>query len=134
MFQVTQEILFCYGHRLYRHAGRCRRLHGHNAVLQVSLAGETLDDVGMLIDFQEIKDSLGRWIQETLDHQMILWQHDPVVGLLQDAGEPIVLMPEHPTAENLARWIAEKGRALGLPVVQTVLWETPRSSATWTIR
>ena len=133
MFRVTQEILFCYGHRLLHHAGRCKRLHGHNAVVHVTVEGDRLDDAGMLIDFHEIKNQLGRWIDETLDHRMILWQDDPLVSVLQASQEPIVLMAEHPTAENLARWIAEKGCEFGLPVVETQLWETQRSSATWTV-
>jgi hypothetical protein len=32
MFTVTQELRFCYGHRLLEHPGKCGRLHGHNAV------------------------------------------------------------------------------------------------------
>ena len=30
MFRVTQEIDFCYGHRLLNYGGKCRYLHGHN--------------------------------------------------------------------------------------------------------
>ena len=37
MYEVTQEIPFCYGHRLLLHAGKCARLHGHNGVARLTL-------------------------------------------------------------------------------------------------
>ena len=30
MFRVSQNIEFCYGHRLLNYSGKCRHLHGHN--------------------------------------------------------------------------------------------------------
>ena len=48
MFRLTQEIEFCYGHRLLNYAGKCRHLHGHNARAIIVLEGEELDRRGQL--------------------------------------------------------------------------------------
>ena len=44
-----------------------------------------------------------------------------------------MLIDENPTAENLAKLIAEYGLEQGFPVVEVRLWETPRCSATYRV-
>jgi len=131
MYRVTQEIDFCYGHRLLDYAGKCRFLHGHNGRVQIELEGESLDHRGMLVDFGDIKRSIRTWIDEQLDHRMILNRNDPVVPFLLEQKEPVFLVDCNPTAENIARIIYEQTQAEGFPVKRVVLWETPRSSATY---
>ena len=131
MFSVTQEIDFCYGHRLLNYAGKCRHLHGHNARAIIVLEGEHLDSRGMLVDFSDIKAELRTWIDKQLDHRMILCRHDPVVALLQQTGEPLYLIDENPTAENIAKLIYNVAQKFAFPVVEVSLWETPRSCATY---
>ena len=86
MYRVTREILFCYGHRLLNYEGKCRHLHGHNGRAVVTLEAPTLDDKGMLVDFGEIKHHVQRWIDETLDHTMLLCKTDPILPLLVEQG------------------------------------------------
>lgn len=131
MFRLTQEIDFCYGHRLLNYSGKCRHLHGHNGRAVIVLEGEQLDERGMLVDFSDIKSSLRHWIEEHLDHRMILSVDDPVVPYLQQLGEPLHLIERNPTAENIARLIYERARAFGFPVIEVSLWETVRSCATY---
>jgi 6-pyruvoyltetrahydropterin/6-carboxytetrahydropterin synthase len=131
MFRVTREIDFCYGHRLLNYDGKCKHLHGHNGKVVVTLQSDALDPRGMVFDFGEIKRSLSVWIDEVLDHRMILHQDDPAVPLMRQLGEPIFLMDRNPTAENIARLIFERARDLGLPVVEVRLWETPHCFATY---
>jgi 6-pyruvoyltetrahydropterin/6-carboxytetrahydropterin synthase len=130
MFRVSREIEFCYGHRLLDYAGKCRHLHGHNGRAVITIESPTLDAHGMVHDFSDIKRSLSQWIEDHLDHRMILWRRDPAVPLLEQIGEPLYLLDENPTAENIARVIFQAARQLGLPVVETVLWETPHCAAT----
>lgn len=132
MFKVTKEIHFCYGHRLMNYSGKCRYFHGHNGKVEVELSAEALDDKGMVRDFTEIKQILQTWIDETLDHRMILNKKDPLKDTLQKAGEPLYLTEKNPTAENIAKLIYETARAKGLPVTSVTLWETPNSFATYT--
>lgn len=131
MYRVSQEIDFCYGHRLLNYAGKCRHLHGHNGKAVIVLESDRLDERGMLVDFTDIKRSLCLWIDSELDHRMILCESDPAVPHLRDLGEPLRVIRENPTAENLARLIYEHARGEGFPVAEVSLWESPRSCATY---
>ncbi len=131
MFRVTREIDFCYGHRLLNYDGKCRHLHGHNGRAVISIEGTELDNRGMVLDFADIKRSVSTWIDENLDHRMILCREDPVVSILQEMGEPLYLLDENPTAENIAKLIYQETRKLGVPIVEVRLWETPRCFATY---
>ncbi len=131
MYIVTKQIHFCYGHRLLNYDGNCRWLHGHNGLVEIELAAETLDERGMVYDFTAIKRLLKTWIDENLDHKMILNRDDPLVQTLQEHGEPLYLLDENPTAEAIARLIYEESARQGFPVVEVRLWETPTSWAAY---
>jgi 6-pyruvoyltetrahydropterin/6-carboxytetrahydropterin synthase len=131
MFQVSREIDFCYGHRLLNYEGKCRYLHGHNGRAVITIEGEQLDHRGMLIDFTDIKEAVSTWIDDNLDHQMLLQRGDPVAQMLQEEGEKIRLLDDNPTAENIAKLIYTEAHGLGLPIVEVRLWETPRCFATY---
>lgn len=131
MFRVTREIEFCYGHRLLRYSGKCRWLHGHNGKAVVVLEEHDLNECGMVIDFSEIKRAVSQWIDENLDHRMILHRDDPLLTVLREAGEPLYVLDENPTAENIAKLIYAHVKQAGYPVVEVRLWETPSSYATY---
>ncbi len=131
MFRVTREIDFCYGHRLLNYRGKCRHLHGHNAKVIITVEASRLDEQGMVIDFGDLKDVVSRWIDDHLDHRMILSRDDPAVPVLQELGEPLYLLQTNPTAENIAKQIADFAIEKGFPVVEVRLWETPRCFATY---
>jgi 6-pyruvoyltetrahydropterin/6-carboxytetrahydropterin synthase len=134
MFRVSREIDFCYGHRLLNYDGRCKYLHGHNGRAIITIESVTLDERGMVLDFSDIKDVVSTWIDEKLDHRMLLHKTDPVVPLLQKMGEPLFLMDENPTAENIARLIFDFTASRGFPIVECQLWETPRCFATYRVK
>ena len=131
MYLVSRKIDFCYGHRLLNYEGKCRFLHGHNGRVVISLAAEELDDRGMVLDFGDIKHVVSKWIDETLDHRMLLHRDDPAIAALEKLGEPLFLMDVNPTAENIARTISDFTQSQGFPIVETRLWETPKCYATW---
>jgi 6-pyruvoyltetrahydropterin/6-carboxytetrahydropterin synthase len=131
MYKVTKHIDFCYGHRLLNYEGQCRHLHGHNGRVEVDLEATSLDSRGMVVDFSDIKEAIKSWIDETLDHRMLLRKDDPLVPLLKQRGELFVLLDENPTAENIAKLIFDHAHLKGLPVVEVRLWETPTSYATY---
>ena len=131
MYQVSREIDFCYGHRLLGYEGRCRHLHGHNGRALITMRAADLDERGMVLDFSEIKRTVSRWIDRHLDHRMLLHRDDPLVPLLEEAGEPLFLMSVNPTAENIARLIHQVAADQALPVTEVCLWETPRCFATY---
>ena len=131
MFRVTREIHFCYGHRLLNYNGKCRHLHGHNGRVLIALEAEELDPLGMVVDFSHIKRVVQAWIDESLDHRMILHQDDPMLPELRRQNEPVVVVDFNPTAENIARMIFDYARSQNLPVVEVTLYETPYSFATY---
>jgi len=131
MFRVSREIDFCYGHRLLNYAGKCRHLHGHNGRAIITIEAPSLDDRGMVLDFADIKRVLSGWIDAHLDHRMILHRADPAAPVLAKLGEPLTLLSANPTAENIARLIADFAAASGFPVVDVRLWETPRCCAAY---
>jgi 6-pyruvoyltetrahydropterin/6-carboxytetrahydropterin synthase len=134
MYRVSREINFCYGHRLLNYEGKCRHLHGHNGRAVIVLEAPRLDARGMLVDFTEIKERVQKWIDETLDHNMLLCRDDPILPLLRERGERVFVMDVNPTAENIARLIYDRCVETGLPVVEVTLWETPSCYAAYTGR
>jgi len=131
MFRVAREIDFCYGHRLLNYDGKCRHLHGHNGRAVITLEASSLDHRGMVFDFSDIKLVVSSWIDDNLDHRMILNKKDPAVEVLRELGEPLYLLETNPTAENIAKLIFEYTRDHGFPILQCQLWETPRCYATY---
>ena len=131
MFDVAKRIHFCYGHRLLEYQGKCRHFHGHNGLVEVRISSNRLDAKGMVRDFNEIKQILQVWIDENLDHRMLLHEKDPLRPALEKAGEPLFLMKDNPTAENIAALLWRTAKAQGLPVNSVTLWETPNSFATY---
>jgi 6-pyruvoyltetrahydropterin/6-carboxytetrahydropterin synthase len=131
MFRVTREIEFCYGHRLLNYAGKCRYLHGHNGTAVIAIEAPQLDERGMVLDFSDIKRVVSNWIDENLDHRMILHRDDPARAALEKLGEPLYLLEVNPTAENIAKLIFDYARSQGFPIVECNLWETPRCYATY---
>ena len=52
MYEVTVEAGFSSGHYLRNYKGKCENPHGHNYKVRVTLAGTTLDEAGLLLDFK----------------------------------------------------------------------------------
>ncbi len=130
-FQVTKVIEFSYGHRLLNHNGKCRYLHGHNGMVEVDIEAAELDSMGMVVDFGDVNGVVKAWIDNTLDHKMLLCDADPVLPMLEAAGEPIYRMAENPTAENIAKLIYNSAHEKGMPVTEVRIWETSTSRASY---
>ena len=121
MFEVTIEETFAAGHALRNYRGKCENVHGHNYRCQVSIQGSKLDEIGLLVDFVELKKTV-HGVLDRLDHQ---WLNEfPPFDVL------------NPSAENMAKYIYDEVVA-GLPAkdgvrVESVrLWETDTASATY---
>jgi 6-pyruvoyltetrahydropterin/6-carboxytetrahydropterin synthase len=130
MFTISREFTFCYGHRLLNHCGKCAHPHGHNARVRIALWSDCLNDQGMVLDFTEQKKTIGQWIEDHLDHRMILENIDPLAETLKKMNEPVFLLKnQQPTAENIARLLFEKTEEFGFPVQSVTFWETDQCSA-----
>ena len=131
MFRVTREFEFCFGHRLIDYDGKCRNLHGHNGKACVTLEGNDLNAMGMIVDFVEMKRIIAAWIDSTLDHTLLLHRNDPLVRTLQAAGEKVLAIDANPTTENMAKLIFDYCASRNLPVAEVTMWETTYSYATY---
>ncbi|MES1255004.1 MAG: 6-carboxytetrahydropterin synthase [Acidobacteriota bacterium] len=129
MFSVTKRLDFCYGHRLLDYDGVCKHLHGHNAVAEIEVSSGELDGRDMVCDFSDIKRIVKGWIDEEIDHKLLLRKDDPLVPVLRELGEPVYLLDTNPTVECLARLIYEFASGQGFRVVRVKVWETPTSVA-----
>ena len=131
MYSVTKKIEFCYGHRLLDYGGICKHPHGHNALAEIEVRTDALDDRNMVCDFSDIKRLVKGWIDRELDHKMILRHDDPLVRPLQALGEPIYLLDSNPTVERIAKLVYDETQRLGFSVVEVRVWETPTSFASY---
>ena len=129
--RVTRSIDFCYGHRLLQYDGQCRFLHGHNARVEIDIEADSLDHRGMVIDFSDIRDTVKTWIDDNLDHRLILNRDDPLIPVLNEMHEPHYVIDRNPTAENIAAHIFEMVASEKMPISEVRLWETPNSYATY---
>ena len=130
-YKVYKDIHFCYGHRLLDYNGKCAHPHGHNGKIVIALEAKTLDKRGMVHDFGDIKELVQKWVDDQLDHKMILRKDDELVSMLKELKEPYFLMDENPTAENLAKLVFEFAQSKKLPIKSVTFWETVSSSATY---
>ena len=81
---------FASAHTLRDYPGACSRMHGHNWKVEVEVSASKLDDVGMAIDFKQIKRA-ARELGDVLDHRYL--NEIPPFDTI------------NPTAENIAAWL-----------------------------
>jgi len=123
MFEVSVEDTFASGHALRGYRGKCENPHGHNYKVQVTLHGESLDNIGLLFDFKDLKVAMNDVI-DRLDHKFI------------NDIEPFTEL--NPSAENMAKYFYDEmnlllhGKTQGrVRVKQVKMWETDTTAATY---
>ncbi|MEG6586029.1 6-carboxytetrahydropterin synthase QueD [Dendrosporobacter sp. 1207_IL3150] len=124
MYEITVIVEFEAAHRIVDYPGKCNRLHGHNWSVEVTVAGETLNELGMLIDFRDLKVEVNQIIDK-LDHLYL--------------NELDQFKVQNPTAENIARYIYDELKqrpALSDNVcIRSIkVWESPKSAVTYYAR
>ena len=96
-------------------------MHGHNWKVEVEVSGNVLDNVGMVLDFKDIRNSTND-IVDKLDHRF-----------LNDL-EPFKEI--NPTAENIAKYIfLELSKVINnneTKIKSIKLWETEKSAVMYT--
>lgn len=134
---ITRKFTFDSGHRVYGHESKCAHLHGHTYHIELEFYAQALDSLGRIVDFSQIKDVCKGWIDENLDHGMIMFGKDPLAELLQKEGQKVYVMDVNPTAENIAAHIYNvltnhlETKLPGVYVTSVKIHETPNCSATY---
>lgn len=122
MFELKVVTNFAAAHQLKMVAKKCENLHGHNWKVEVCVAGETLNDAGVLVDFGEIKKHLSKVIA-MLDHKFL--------------NELEFFRDGNPSSENIAMYIAKTLRAAinddSIKVTRVTTWESEDSCATYIV-
>jgi 6-pyruvoyltetrahydropterin/6-carboxytetrahydropterin synthase len=101
MIRLTRKVEFSASHFYHnpsfsaeenrRLFGKCNNPqgHGHNYVLEVTVAGEPDPDTGMVLDLKELKDILEKEVMERMDHRHLNYEVPELAGQI-------------PTCENVA--------------------------------
>lgn len=112
---VTKQFRFEAAHSLPNHDGKCKNLHGHSYLLEVTVSGEkhkSGSKEGMIIDFTDMSKIVEENIISKWDHQFL------------NNTLPFVT-----TVENLAEECFKILETNGLNVENIKLWETSKAFA-----
>jgi len=120
MYELKIITQFAAAHRLENFYGKCEALHGHNWKVEVLLAGDRLDDAGLLMDFGVVK-ARTREVIEEIDHKYL--------------NELAAFKDQNPSSENLARYLFQRLSAAlnrdGAEVRRVNVWESDTSCAAY---
>ena len=119
MYELMVESGFAAAHSLREYDGKCENLHGHNWRVQVVLAAEGIDKLGMVMDFRDVKGL----VTEALDR----FDHHHL-NELEEFKE------QNPTTENIARVLHEKlaeRMPKGVTLGKVTVWESEKCGASY---
>ena len=121
MYELKVITHFAAAHQLKMVAKKCENLHGHNWKIEICVAGETLNNTGVLVDFGELKQHVSE-IMTRLDHKFL-----NELDYFNDDNPP--------SSENIARYIANSLQTLlnnsKIKVARVTAWESEDACATY---
>jgi len=108
---ITRKGNFDSGHRVMNEFMKCFNIHGHTYLYELTFSFENMEEIGYAIDFKEIKRVFCQWIDDILDHGMILNPKDELlIQTTKDYGTKLWLMSLNgkgeycnPSVENIAK-------------------------------
>ncbi len=118
MFELSISGHFAAAHFLRNYEGPCKNLHGHTWKVQVTIQSEKLNDIGLVVDFRDLKQRL-KEILMPIDHVCLNdlpYFHDV-----------------NPSTENLAKYIYYEFAKVTFPFIlkRVRVWESETSSVTY---
>lgn len=146
-FSIARRIEIDAAHRVPHHGSKCFNVHGHRYVIEATCTGDLIpegEQTGMVMDFSFLKDCMIEAIHKPCDHGIIFWREDDIIMSIDTNSEgwKVLLLPDVPTAENLAKyWYFKlrdeirawfRHRDLLIPTLASItVWETPNCKATY---
>jgi len=128
MYVDRIELIFDAGHRLLKYKGKCEAPHGHTFKAEIMLSSNKIDQIGFVVDFVELKDRVGKWINENWDHAFLVnGQDKELLQALNSLEEKkiFVFHNENPTSEVMAKYLYSYVRKLyGNLVSKVRIWES----------
>lgn len=135
MYGLKTESSFDAAHFLTDYHGKCENLHGHRWRVVAYIKQDQLQSEGdhkdMVVDFSDFKRAL-RGLTDEFDHSFILEEGslmEKTLQCLKEEGFVLSIVPFRTTAENLARYFAQRLEQQGFPVSQVEVYETPNNCA-----
>lgn len=140
---ISRKGNFDSGHRVMNEFMKCYNIHGHTYLYELTFSFENMQEIGYAIDFKEIKRVFCQWIDDLLDHGMILNPHDTkLIETTKEYGTKLWLMSLNgegeycnPSVENIAKEVFLAIGALtavlygdartGLTIHNVRIYETP---------
>jgi 6-pyruvoyltetrahydropterin/6-carboxytetrahydropterin synthase len=120
MYELMVESHFSSAHQLRGYKGKCEAMHGHNWRVQVSVSADKLNDIGLAMDFHDLK-AIVQDIISSLDHSLL--------------NEVFPFTEINPSSENIGKWIYDsvnkKLENSGCNVSSVTVWESETASATY---
>src|SRR5712692_8625584 len=130
--ELTTSYTFDAAHRIPGHPGKCAYLHGHTYHLEVTIGAKRLDPLGMVMDFDDLRDIVRKAVLDLWDHATLLAPDDPlgpaIRAVQHQAPDRVVLLEGQPTAEVLTReaWTRlERPLPAGITLERVAIRETP---------
>ncbi len=120
MYTISKDFTFAAAHAIRGHTRGCQNLHGHNYRVRLQLCAEELDELGMVLDFADLKE-LMREILEPFDHRVI--NEIPPFDRRNTTAE---LLSEH-----VYREVARRLQGDRVWVGRVEVWENESSCATF---
>jgi 6-pyruvoyltetrahydropterin/6-carboxytetrahydropterin synthase len=117
MYRLSVADYFSSAHQLKGYKGKCETLHGHNWKVVAEVEGSDLNDIGLLVDFKDLKGIL-KDVLDRLDHVC-----------LNDIEE---FRESNPSSELIARYIhgqIKERLPAGIRIVNVKVWESERARA-----
>lgn len=108
---ITRKGNFDSGHRVMNERMKCFNIHGHTYLYELEFEFNEMEEIGYAIDFKEIKRVGCQWIDDILDHGMILNPQDTkLIETTKEYGSKLWLMSLNgkdaycnPSVENIAK-------------------------------
>ena len=140
---ISRKCNFDSGHRVMNERMKCFNIHGHTYLCEVTFEFENMEEIGYAIDFKEIKRVFLQWIDDILDHGMILNPKDTkLIETTREYGTKLWLMSLNgeneycnPSVENIAKEIflamailsntLYSNTPTGLKIHKVKIYETP---------
>ncbi len=118
VFEICVEAQFSAAHSLSGYQGNCAQMHGHNWIIEVFVKCGELNDIGIGIDFRDIRRAIKNIIND-LDHSCL--------------NEHPEFKDTNPSSENIARFLyrrlGEKINSANVKVSKVKVSETRSAGA-----
>lgn len=135
---ITRKGTFDSGHRVMNERMKCFNIHGHTYLYELEFEFNEMEEIGYAIDFKELKRVGCQWIDDLLDHGMLLNPQDTaLIETTKSYGSKMWLMGLagrgaycNPSVENIAKEIFLAMTVLfqdykDLRIHRVILYETP---------